>query len=170
MTKFVKARNVTLPLLKIKEGTEYVITMLTAMALGKQMPAKTQQQTDPKTGEVVTVTLPPEAPATVAQVKCLQDAPGAKDGEEYQMLCNTIFAKELREQYADDSYVGKSFAFTVFKIDGKRYKGCSIAEVTIDTTPEVVTAATPDAAASTPADASPEAAAPAPAPTKGKSK
>ena len=33
MTKFVKARNVTLPLLKIKEGTEYVITMLTAMAL-----------------------------------------------------------------------------------------------------------------------------------------
>ena len=40
MTKFVKARNVTLPLLKIKEGTEYVITMLTAMALGKQMPAK----------------------------------------------------------------------------------------------------------------------------------
>ena len=132
MTKFVKARNVTLPLLKIKEGTEYVITMLTAMALGKQMPAKTQQQTDPATGEVKTVTLPPEAPATVAQVKCLQDAPGAKDGEEYQMLCNTIFAKELREQYPDDSYVGKSFAFTVFKIDGKRYKGCSIAEVTLN--------------------------------------
>jgi hypothetical protein len=125
-TKFVKARNVTLPLLKVKEGSEYIITMLTAMALGKQMPAK--KVTDPVTGEIKEVT---EAPATVAQVKVLQDAPGAVDGEEYQMLCNTIFAKELREQYPSDSYVGKSFAFTVFKIDGKRYKGCSIAEVTL---------------------------------------
>lgn len=162
MTKFVKARNVTLPLLKIKEGTEYVITMLTAMALGKQMPAKTQQQTDPKTGEVVTVTLPPEAPATVAQVKCLQDAPGAKDGEEYQMLCNTIFAKELREQYPDDSYVGKSFAFTVFKIDGKRYKGCSIAEVTLN--PDHVETPAAPAPAPAPEIATAETSAPAPAP------
>lgn len=153
-TKFTKARNVTLPLLKIKEGTEYVITMLTAMALGKQMPAK--NVTDPVTGEVKQVT---EAPATVAQVEVLQDAPGAVDGEEYQMLCNTIFAKELREQYANDSYVGKSFAFTVFKIDGKRYKGCSIAEVTIDTTPDEAPAAKTETASS-------EAAAPAPAPAK----
>lgn len=158
MTKFVKARNVTLPLLKIKEGTEYVITMLTAMALGKQMPPKTEQITDPVTGEVKTITKPPEAPATVAQVRVLQDAPGAKDGEEYQMLCNTIFAKELREQYANDSYVGKSFAFTVFKIDGKRYKGCSIAEVTL----AEETAAAP-APAPAPVEVPSEAPAPAPA-------
>lgn len=153
MTRFVKARNVTLPLLKIKEGAEYVITMLTAMALGKQMPAK--NVTDPNTGEVKQVV---EAPATVAQVKCLQDGPGAKDGEEYQMLCNTIFAKELREQYPNDGYVGKSFAFTVFKIDGKRYKGCSIAEVTL--APEEA----PKADDKAPETASTETAAPAPAP------
>ena len=119
-------KNVTLPLLKIADDRQYYFKFLTQMALGKQMPAKPKFDEsgkpiiDKETGEVAMTV---ETPATVAQVLNLED------NHEYQILCATVFNKELLEGYPGHTYVGKCFAVVISKANGKRYKIAQIQEI-----------------------------------------
>jgi hypothetical protein len=133
MAGFKKTANVTLPLLKMAMGTSYFIKFLTAMAVGKQMPAR--KVTDPDTGEVKEVK---EQPATVAQVT--QYDSDAKVIGDFQVICSAVMGKELGEAYPDHSYVGKTFELAQFKLPGKRYNGCTIAELAFADEPEAETA------------------------------
>ena len=47
------------------------------------------------------------------------------------MIAGAVFHSEITKQYPDDSYVGKSFQFTVQKASGKRYKVPMITEVRV---------------------------------------
>ncbi len=126
----VKA-HVTLQLLKIVEGSDYYVTLETAFKKGEAAPARKvkEEYTDPETGEVKTrdkVTAAQEPP-TLCQVTNLLT------GMRMQMIAGSVLHSEIEKQYPNEAYVGKSFKFKVFAIQGKRYKGVEIAEIEVET-------------------------------------
>ena len=117
-SRFEVTRDVTLPLLKIKVGESYFVTLLAPMFLGKEIAAKAT--VDAATGEVKSV---------ARQPAYLVHALNLKTGGKVQFICSTVLRKQLDEEYPDQSYVGKSFRFSIEKIDGKNYNVPQIAEI-----------------------------------------
>jgi hypothetical protein len=105
-------KAVTLPVFKLTPGEEVYLRFLGAMHVGK----KTSAAVGGKEME----------PATIAEVGDLQT------GEIGLLICATVLQQELRTNYPDDSYVGKSFAITMTKVPEKKYNLYSIAEIDED--------------------------------------
>lgn len=133
--------HVTLPLLKVEDEKEYVVTITTKFVKGEAAPARKikEEVTDPETGEVKTVETmsKPVEPPTLCQVVNLLD------GKPYQMIAGAVLHSEIVKKYPDESYLGKSFQFNVYRIAGKRYKGVQIAEVELETPAADAVAETP---------------------------
>jgi hypothetical protein len=125
----VKA-HVTLPLLKIEDDKQYAITIETPFKKGEAAPARKMKEeyTDPETGELkVRETMSkPQEPPVLCQVTNLYT------GERAQMIAGAVFHSEITKQYPNDTYVGRSFQFTVQKASGKRYKVPMISEVEVE--------------------------------------
>ena len=120
---FEVVSHVTLPLLKIEDDKQYAVTIETPFKKGEAAPARKVKQTNPETGEIEEVMTKPQEPPVLCQVTNLFT------GERAQMIAGAVFHSEITKQYPDDSYVGKSFQFTVQKASGKRYKVPMISEV-----------------------------------------
>ena len=102
-------RHVTLPLLKPSVDIPVFVKITDKMFQGKEI----------KTGDKKDM-----EPAMLVNIIDLQT------GEQCQMILNKVFESILLEEYADDSYVGLSFAITKkSKREGKRYHGFEITEI-----------------------------------------
>lgn len=132
--------HVTLPLLKIEDDKPYAVTIETAFKKGEAAPARKVKvsYTDPETGELKEreEMSKPQEPPVLCQVTNLFT------GERAQMIAGAVFHSEITKQYPNDSYVGKSFQFTVQKASGKRYKVPMISEVEIEQAGAAETAST----------------------------
>lgn len=62
-------------------------------------------------------------PADVAKVTDLQT------GNVSVLIFGTVLAGNLRETYPSDGYVGKSFSAVQHKVEGKRYRTYTVAEI-----------------------------------------
>lgn len=124
--RFKVKSDVTLPLLKIVQDRDYFVTFNGAMSLGKKMAVK--KTVDEKTGEIVDA--PQREAATIAPVTNLET------GEHAQIICGTVFRKELADAYPENGYVGKSFKFRIAKVSGKNYNIVQISEIEIETETE----------------------------------
>lgn len=111
--KFKKIRNVTLSVLKQVKDTEYYIKITGPMHLGKEVVGKPGANGEIKKKE----------PAHICEVVNLET------GEPHILICPTVFRKELSECYPGDGYVGKCFAISFTRIDGKDYNVYTIAEI-----------------------------------------
>jgi hypothetical protein len=120
---FEVVSHVTLPLLKIEDDKTYAVTIETVFKKGEASPARKVKQTNPETGEIEEVMTKPQEPPVLCQVTNLFT------GERAQMIAGAVFHSEITKQYADESYVGKSFQFKVQKAAGKKYKVPMISEV-----------------------------------------
>lgn len=103
--KFQRTRNVTLPTFKLKKNVSYFFKLQSPMQLGKEIP-------NSKMGR-----------ATVMQGLDLET------GELGILLCRAILQRELADHYPNDSYVGKCFEISLYRIPEKKYDGVTIAEV-----------------------------------------
>lgn len=108
MFNFKKIRSVTLPLIKWVNGVEKYFRFDGAAFIGKEV-----KQTGTKKME----------PATLAHVTDLES------GEQGQIILATVLRKILDEEYPDNSYVGRSFAITQHRVDGKAYNTYTIEEI-----------------------------------------
>lgn len=106
MSKFVKIRSVTLPVLKMASGVTRYLAILGPMHLGKPIDDDKE-------------------PATIAH------AVDMETGEEGQLICSTVLANELSSNYPDHSYVRKGFELTSTKVPDKKYNIISLCEVGI---------------------------------------
>jgi len=111
--------HVTLPQLKIVAGVFYYVKFLSTMALGKDI--QVPDTVDPATGEIKKAAK--REPATIAQVLNLET------GTPAQIVCSTVFRKEIEEQFKAGSYVGKCFMFRITKVAGKTYNLVEISEI-----------------------------------------
>lgn len=127
---FKVKQHVTLPLLKIEDDKQYAVTIETPFKKGEAAPARKikEEYTDPETGEVKVR----EAMSKVQEPPVLCQVTNLMTGERAQMIAGAVFHSEITKQYPDDSYVGRSFAFTVQKASGKRYKVPMISEVEVE--------------------------------------
>lgn len=51
-------------------------------------------------------------------------------GEECEMICNAVLESVLKEEYPDDTYVGKGFEIIKHKkVEGKAYNRFSVSEI-----------------------------------------
>lgn len=145
--KFKIKSHVTLKLLKVKEGEDYAVTIETPFIKGEAQPVRKVKEefTNPETGVIETriVESKPQEPPVLCQVTNLYT------GERMQMIAGSVFHSEITKKYTDDSYVGKSFAFKVYAIQGKRYKGVELAEVEVETPAPVAEVKTDTPAADT---------------------
>lgn len=128
--KFKIKAHVTLPLLKVAEGKDYAVTIETAFVRAEKGPDRKVKEefTDPDTGVVTSreVVKPAQEPPVLCQVTDLYT------GKRMQMIAGSVFHSELDKKYPDGSYLHKSFAFKVYAIQGKRYKGVELAEVEVE--------------------------------------
>lgn len=124
---FEVVSHVTLPLLKIEDDKTYAVTIETAFKKGEAAPARKikEEYTDPDTGEVKTR----DAMSKVQEPPVLCQVTNLFTGERAQMIAGAVFHSEITKQYPDDTYVGRSFQFSVQKASGKRYKVPMISEV-----------------------------------------
>lgn len=124
---FEVVSHVTLPLLKIEDDKTYAVTIETAFKKGEAAPARKikEEYTDPETGEVKTR----DAMSKVQEPPVLCQVTNLFTGERAQMIAGAVFHSEITKQYPDDTYVGRSFQFSVQKASGKRYKVPMISEV-----------------------------------------
>ena len=98
-------RNVTLPVLKLKaDGNPRYFKLTGPMHVGKKID-------DQK-----------EAATICNAIDCAS-------GEVGQIVCPTIFQKELDEQYAKDAYVGKFFEVILTRVPEKNYNIVSLTEI-----------------------------------------
>ena len=105
-----KRRTLTVPLLKQVDNTEYRIKILDKMRQSKAVNTAEGART--------------MDPATICTVLNLDD------GAHYTLIINKVLESVLKEEFPDDGYVGKSFAFTRHaKAAGKRYHTYSVAEL-----------------------------------------
>lgn len=141
MSKFKIKAHLSVPLLKIENDKQYAVTIETKMVKADATPPRKVMKdvTDPETGEVkkMEVASPVKEPPTTCQVTDLES------GERKQMIVGAVMLGELGKRYPDDSYVGKSFVFRVFSIQGKQYKGIELAEVEVETPAEADAAEKP---------------------------
>lgn len=145
--KFKIKAHLTVPLLKVENDKDYAVTFETKFVKAEATPARKtfEEFTNPDTGAIEKrekVVAQKEPPIT-CQVTNLYT------GVRQQMIIGSVMHSEIVKKYPDDSYVGKSFAFKVYAIQGKQYKGVELAEVEVETeTPAGAPAA--DAAAPAP--------------------
>lgn len=109
--KFDVVKNVTLPLLKQADDTTVYIQIDSAIYKGKEIKG---------TGEKAKM-----EPADLMEVTDLET------GEQCEMIANAVLKGNLEESYENESYVGKQFAVTRMKVEGKRYKNYSIKEIQV---------------------------------------
>lgn len=108
--KFKIAKNVTLPLLKIKpNGAPAFVRFEAPMYVGKEI----KGQEGKKKME----------PATLAHVINLET------GEECQIICPLLLRERLTENYPENAYVGKCFRVTLMREEGKKYNLVGIQEI-----------------------------------------
>lgn len=100
---------VTIPLLKKEDNTPIYVVITGAIFKGKDMPAaegKAQME-----------------PAHIARVIDLST------GEVMETICNSVMKSSLEEEYPNEGYINKAFKIVQVKVEGKRYKNYSIAEI-----------------------------------------
>lgn len=120
-SKYVVKALVTLPLWKWQDGVEKAFRIETPIVLGKAVkdrgPAgvKGEEKGGPKGVQM--------EPAHICNVTNLET------GELMQIITGSVLKGNLEDNYPDQSYVGKCFISTQSKIEGKRYKGYSLAEI-----------------------------------------
>lgn len=103
-------RNITLPLLKLSIGEPAYIQITSAMFVSKQIEDATGKNA--------------MEPATL--VNCIN----LESDEECQIIVPAVLQSILKEQFAEDSYVGKGFQLIKHpKQSGKRYHNFSVAEL-----------------------------------------
>jgi len=103
-------KNVTLPLLKKEDDRPVYIKSIGAIYKGKQVNGKEADKMEPAD---------------------LMNIVNLETGEEMQIICNAVMKSTFNEEYPDDSYIGKCFRVTQMKVEGKRYKNYSIAEIEV---------------------------------------
>ena len=103
-------KNVTLPLLKKEDDTPIYIKSIGAIFKGKQVNGKDAEKMEPAD---------------------LMNIINLETGEEMQVICNSVMKSTFNEEYPGDGYIGKCFRVTQMKVEGKRYKNYSIAEIEV---------------------------------------
>lgn len=136
--KFKVKAHLTVPLLKVVDNVDYAVTFETPIVKADATPARKvfEEFTNPDTGviEKREKQVQQKEPPSTAQVTDLYT------GTRKQLIVGSVMLSELQKKYKDDSYVGKSFAFKVFTLAGKQYKGIELAEVEVETAaPEAAT-------------------------------
>lgn len=96
--KSYKRKNVTLPAIKLVEGQPVVLRVLSAIKQGRVM--KDRKDKDGNTMK----------PAEIMDVVLLNE--DGSDGAEGVIVCGKSIGDTLRNEYPNDSYVGKTFEFT----------------------------------------------------------
>ncbi len=115
--KVYQRKLITLPHRKFADGVPMRVKALSAMYKG-------QQEIDRKTGKPK-MTEDGEVKKPVDLLKC----ESLDDGVAHTIICGAVLAERLREEYPEDSYVGKAFEFTQHKIEGKRWRDYAISEL-----------------------------------------
>lgn len=111
-------KHVTLPTLKLAEGTPVYVKILDAIFKGKVQPPKKDEA--------------PKKPPSIFNVVNLED------GEQMQMVAGTVVEREILDNYPKDGYVGKCFMIEKGKKKGtgdRKYFTYSIAEIEDPGTP-----------------------------------
>lgn len=106
-TKFTPKvlRNVTLPVLKLTaDGKPRYFKLTGPMHLGKKIDDQKEAAT-------------------------ICNATDCETGEVGQIVCPTIFQKELNEQYPKDAYVGKFFEVILTRVPEKKYNIVGLTEI-----------------------------------------
>lgn len=112
---------VTLPLWKWADGIEKAFKIVSPIRIGKALSDRRAKVDD--SDDAGTKRGPNMEPAHVAQVVNLET------GELCTLIFGAVLKGTLEDSYPSDSYVGKCFVSTQSKIEGKRYKGYSLAEI-----------------------------------------
>lgn len=110
--KFVKLRQVTLPVLKLKPGTERFVCFIGPMHVGEAIEAKKKEDGKPA-----------KEPATIAHALDMET------GEEGILICSAMLKGELNKQYPVERYVGRGFGISHTRVPDKDYNIVSIVEV-----------------------------------------
>lgn len=105
-----KRKLITLPQLKFADGEQFVLRLEGAI---HKSSVQGQKGRDGK----------PMEPADVCNVTNMLT------GECATIICGTVLANKLRESYPEDGYVGRVFEIAQHKVEGKRWKSYSIAEL-----------------------------------------
>jgi hypothetical protein len=112
MVKFKKVKAVTRPLFKWVNGKERFFRIDSAMFIGKENKAAG----DGKKMEA----------AHLCFVTDLES------GEEGQIILGKVLQEIFKEQYPEDTYVGKAFSIVQNKVDGKGYNVYVVTEVEVE--------------------------------------
>jgi len=97
---------------KWEDGTEKVFTVLGPIRAGKSV-------ANPRSG--------------IAKAPDIMSVRDAADGNDKEILVGAVLRSSLTENYAEDAYVGFTFACTQGAVKARtRYKTMSVAEVEID--------------------------------------
>ena len=98
---------------KWEDGTEKVFTVLGPIRAGKSV-------ANPRSG--------------IAKAPDIMSVRDAADGNDKEILVGAVLRSSLTENYAEDAYVGLTFACTQGAVKvGTRYKTMSVAEVEVST-------------------------------------
>lgn len=110
---FRVVRNVTRPLLKMKDNQAYYIQI-------EEKIFQAEQVKNPKK----------DADGNTQKPPFVFFAKNLEDGHSVQMLANSVLHSELEKQYPDNSYVGKVFELIKnTKAEGKSYNTFGITEL-----------------------------------------
>ena len=110
--KISMARQVTMPLLKQRDGETVYLTILDKYFVGKQIKSKNKDE-------------PPQKAAELLLVKSLIDQ------RDYHFIVPAVLKDVLDVDYKD-GYVGKSFAIQKEpRQEGKRHKNLNIVEINV---------------------------------------
>ena len=117
---FKVVKNVTLPLFKLEKNKDYYFRFEGPIHTGKDIKGKS---TDDR-----------KQPAELAKVTNLET------GELGEIICPMILRETMQEDYPDDGYVGKCFALSLTRPEGKAYNLVSITEIEVTATAEPTSA------------------------------
>lgn len=106
-----KKKMVTLPQLKMSDGKTIYVRIESEITASKVVSDRKG-----KDGETM-------KPADVCNVTNLET------GEMATIICGTVLKNKLEETYENNGYVGRSFEITQHKVEGKRWRSYSIAEL-----------------------------------------
>lgn len=116
---FKVVKNVTLPVLQIKQGEPVYCKILDKIFTGKEIPGKEGAKK--------------MAPAQIVVVESLVPHPDSGEYIKGQIVLGTVLVANLRETYPEDGYVGKQFQIVKHgKRAGKDYNDYSITEIEME--------------------------------------
>lgn len=113
--KFKVTKIITRPIIKMVKGVEYYLKFESTVFVGKKI-VKPGEEDQP--------------PAMLANVIQLDT------GLEGQIIIPKVMQDLLAESYPDASYIGKCFAVTLTRVEGKRYNLVTMNEIEADEAPE----------------------------------